>query len=75
MWVKNGYTSLKIVPDFSDESEDQSGDKQVKVDLGESDEENESGRSLDLGYLVGDVTQPQRTGGGKAIVVHCLGKQ
>jgi len=75
MWLKHGYSSLKITLDSSNESEDQSDDKDVGVvvDLDQSDDESNSGRSQDLGYLVGDITQPQHTGGGKAIIVHCLG--
>ncbi|KAK2144952.1 hypothetical protein LSH36_716g01015 [Paralvinella palmiformis] len=74
MWLKHGYSSLKITLDSSNESEDQSDDMDVGVvvDLDQSDDESNSGRSQDLGYLVGDITQPQHTGGGKAIIVHCL---
>lgn len=58
MWKANNYESQSIcLPSDSD------------TDVEE--EEEESGG--DIRYLVGDVTQPQRTGQDDAIVVHCVG--
>ena len=42
------------------------------IDLPDSDEEDLE--TLDLAYLVGDVTSPQNTADNDAIIVHCVGK-
>ena len=47
---------------------------EVDSDDEELEEEAESDESCDLGYISGDVTHPQNTGEGDAIIVHCVGE-
>ena len=46
----------------------------VESDDEELEEGVESDESCDLGYISGDVTHPQSTGEGDAIIVHCVGE-
>jgi hypothetical protein len=82
MWLENSYSSLNITLDSEgeesddDKADNQSGGKGAEpvIDLNQSDDEDGRGQSVDLGYLVGDVTRPQNTADGDAIIVHCVGK-
>ena len=47
---------------------------EVDSDDEELEEGVESDESCDLGYISGDVTHPQSTGEGDAIIVHCVGE-
>ena len=67
MWTENGYTSTNILLDSDGEEQDEEKDGETDV------EDEEDGDKLDIDYVVGDVTQPQKTGDNDAIVVHCVG--
>ena len=38
------------------------------------EEEEEEENKLDIDYVVGDVTHPQKTGDTDALIVHCVGE-
>lgn len=58
-WQKHGYSTAAVEVESDDE---------------ELEEGVESDESCDLGYISGDVTHPQSTGEGDAIIVHCVGE-
>ena len=58
-WQKHGYSTAVVEVESDDE---------------ELEEGVESDESCDLGYISGDVTHPQSTGEGDAIIVHCVGE-
>lgn len=61
-WQRHGYTSLNVALESSSEEEE------------EEDEEEFDQSDREIRYVMGDVTRPQNTGTGDAIVVHCVGK-
>ena len=61
-WQISGYKSCNLSIDESEEESDT------------SDEQEEDESSSDIQYVVGDVTHPQLSHDGDAIIVHCVGK-
>ena len=66
LWDKNGYDSCNLPLEEDSEDEDE-------VVAMTSDEDG-SGDSRAIHYVVGDVTHPTYAGGKDAIVVHCVGE-
>ncbi len=75
MWIANGYTSSNISLDS--EGEEESDTDQSDEDLGQEADDEDSGNGggrRDIGYVVGDVTQPKKAKDENALIVHCVGE-
>ncbi|KAK3736329.1 hypothetical protein QZH41_020800 [Actinostola sp. cb2023] len=62
LWKENNYNSLNVA--LNDEDEDESEE--------ERSDEDEDEERLDIQYVNGDVTQPIKSTGSPAIIVHCV---
>ncbi len=75
MWIANGYTSSNISLDSEGEEESDTDQSDEDREQGAADDDSGNGGGRrDVGYVVGDVTQPKTPKDENALNVHCVGE-
>ena len=63
LWAKNDYESCSLPPVDNDDDDTQ------------DDNDDDDEKMTDIGYVIGNVLEPQNTDNTDAIIVHCVGNQ